>query len=146
MNEESRTVEKGSTVSIDYTGMLEDGTVFDSSKGREPISFTIGSNQVIKGFEDGVLGMKKGEEKRIDIQPGDGYGTRDEKLQQTVPRSVFPAEMKLEKGMGFSFKTPDGQMIHASIIDASGDFVTLDLNHPLAGKVLVFDIKIVDIK
>ena len=141
----SQIVAKGSTVSIDYTGMLEDGTVFDSSEGREPISFTVGNGHVIRGFEDAVVGMKKGEEKRVTITPAEGYGEKDEKLQQHVPRSVFPAEMKLEKGMGFSFKTPDGQMIHASITDATGDTVTLDLNHPLAGKNLVFDIKIVDI-
>ena len=141
----SQVVAKGSKVSMAYTGKLDDGTVFDTSENKEPIGFVAGEGHVIKGIDDAVLGMRKGEEKQVRILPREGYGDRDEKLQQKVPRSVFPAEMKLESGMGFSFKTPDGQMIHASITDATGDVVTLDLNHPLAGKNLVFDIKIVDI-
>jgi len=138
-------VAKGSKVSIDYTGRLEDGTVFDSSEGKQPIEFVAGSGQVIKGFDNAVMGMRKGEGKQVKIEPQDGYGERDEKLQQHVPKSVFPPEMKLEAGMGFSFKTPDGQVIHASITAVSADSITLDLNHPLAGKTLAFDIKVVDI-
>src|SRR3989338_59850 len=138
-------VAKGNRVSIDYTGRLEDGTVFDSSDGKQPIEFVAGSGQVIKGFDDALIGMRKGEGKQVRIEPQDGYGERDEKLQQHVPKSVFPPEMKLEAGMGFSFKTPDGQVIHASITSVSDDSVTLDLNHPLAGKILAFDIKVVDI-
>ena len=141
----SQVVAKGSKVSMAYTGKLDDGTVFDSSENKEPIGFVAGEGHVIKGIDDAVIGMKKGEEKQVEILPQEGYGERDEKLRQHVPRSVFPAEMKLEGGMGFSFKTPDGQMIHASITDATSDMVTLDLNHPLAGKNLIFDIKVVDI-
>ena len=141
----SQLVAKGSKVFMAYTGKLDDGTVFDTSENKEPIGFVAGAGHVIKGIDDAVIGMKKGEEKQVKILPQEGYGDMDDKLQQHVPRSVFPAEMKLEKGMGFSFKTPDGQMIHASITEATNESVTLDLNHPLAGKNLVFDIKIVDI-
>ena len=138
-------VAKGSKVSVDYTGSFDDGTVFDTSEGKEPISFTVGNGQVIKGFDDAVVGMKNGEQKKIKITPTEGYGERDEKLQQQVPRSVFPQEMKLEKGMGFSFKTPQGQVIHATITEANSETVTVDMNHPLAGKNLLFELKEVDI-
>ncbi len=138
-------VSKGSKVSIDYTGKFDDGTVFDTSQGKEPITFTVGGGQVIKGFDDAVVGMKKGEEKKITITPQEGYGERDEKLTQEVPRTVFPPEVKLEKGMGFSFRTPDGQVIHATIKDSTAETVTVDMNHPLAGRNLIFDLKVVDI-
>lgn len=141
----STIVTKGSKVSVNYTGKFDDGTVFDSSEGKEPISFTVGGGQVIKGFDDAVVGMKKGEAKKITITPQEGYGDRDEKLQQQVPRSVFPQEMKLEKGMGFSFKTPTGQVIHATITEANAEAVTVDMNHPLAGRNLIFDLKVVDV-
>lgn len=139
-------VTKGNKVSVEYTGSFDDGTVFDMSQGREPIQFVAGEGHVIKGFDDAVVGMKKGEVKKITITPQEGYGARDEKLQQQVPRSVFPQEMKLEKGMGFSFKTPQGQVIHATITDASQEQVTVDMNHPLAGRSLVFELKVVDVQ
>lgn len=136
---------KGSKVSVEYTGSFEDGTVFDSTQNREPITFTAGNGEVIRGFDDAVIGMKKGEQKKIKVAPKEGYGDRDEKLQQQVPRSVFPQEMKLEKGMGFSFKTPQGQVIHATITEANPESVTIDMNHPLAGRNLVFELKVADI-
>lgn len=142
---EAKKAQKGSKVKVEYTGSFDDGTVFDSSKGREPISFTLGNNEVINGFDQAITGMKQGEEKKITITPENGYGQRDEKLRQEVPRSVFPPEMKLDKGMGFSFKTPSGQMMHATIAESSGDKVTLDMNHPLAGKNLIFELKLLDV-
>ncbi len=138
-------VAKGSKVSVEYTGSFDDGTVFDTSEGKAPITFVTGNSEVIKGFDEAVVGMKKGEVKKITITPQEGYGDRDEKLRQQVPRSVFPQEMKLEKGMGFSFKTPQGQVIHATITEANSESVTVDMNHPLAGRNLVFDLKVVDV-
>ncbi|MBI2143459.1 peptidylprolyl isomerase [Candidatus Woesearchaeota archaeon] len=138
-------VAKGSKVSVEYTGSFDDGTVFDTSEGKAPITFVTGNSEVIKGFDEAVVGMKKGEVKKITITPQEGYGDRDEKLRQQVPRSVFPQEMKLEKGMGFSFKTPEGQVIHATITEANSESVTVDMNHPLAGRNLVFDLKVVDV-
>lgn len=142
---ELSTVAKGSKVSVNYTGKFDDGTVFDSSQGREPITFTVGEGHVIRGFDEAVVGMKNGEQKKITITPSEGYGERDEKLTQQVPRSVFPAEIKLEKGMGFSFKTPDGQVIHATVKESDAENVTVDMNHPLAGRNLLFELKVVDI-
>ncbi len=138
-------VAKGSKVSVEYTGSFDDGTVFDTSEGKAPITFVAGNSEVIKGFDDAVVGMKKGEQKKIKVTSQEGYGDRDEKLQQQVPRTVFPQEMKLEKGMGFSFKTPQGQVIHATITEANAETVTVDMNHPLAGKNLIFELKVVDI-
>ena len=138
-------VAKGSKVSVEYTGSFDDGTVFDTSEGKAPITFVAGNSEVIKGFDEAVVGMKKGDQKKIKVTPAEGYGERDEKLQQQVPRTVFPPEMKLEKGMGFSFKTPDGQVIHATITEANAEMVNVDMNHPLAGKNLVFELKIVDL-
>ncbi|HIG98844.1 TPA: peptidylprolyl isomerase, partial [Candidatus Woesearchaeota archaeon] len=109
------------------------------------IEFTVGNGDVVKGFDEAVIGMKKGEQKKITILPENGYGARDERLKQQVPRSVFPPEMKLDKGMGFSFKTPTGQVIHATITGTNPETVTVDMNHPLAGRNLVFELKIVDI-
>ena len=138
-------VAKGSKVSVEYTGSFDDGTVFDTSEGKAPITFVAGNSEVIKGFDEAVVGMKKGDKKNIKVPPQEGYGDRDEKLQQQVPRTVFPPEMKIEKGMGFSFKTPDGQVIHATITNANAETVTVDMNHPLAGKNLVFELTVVDI-
>ena len=138
-------VAKGSKVSVEYTGSFDDGTVFDTSEGKAPITFVAGNGEVIKGFDEAVVGMKKGDQKKINVTSAEGYGDRDEKLQQQVPRTVFPQEMKLEKGMGFSFKTPDGQVIHATITEADSEMVTVDMNHPLAGKNLIFELKVVDI-
>ncbi|MBI2145485.1 peptidylprolyl isomerase [Candidatus Woesearchaeota archaeon] len=143
--EQEKAAANGSKVSVEYKGMLEDGTVFDSSEGKEPIGFTVGSNEVIKGFDDAVIGMKKGEEKKITITPENGYGERDERLMQEIPRSVFPQEMKLEKGMGFSFRTPDGRVVHATVADSTSETVTVDMNHPLAGRNLIFELKLVNV-
>lgn len=142
---EIKVVANGSKVSVEYTGKLEDGTIFDSTKDKAPISFTAGKGEVIKGFDDAIIGMKQGEQKTITITQEQGYGPRDEKLIQTVPRTVFPAEMKVEKGMGFSFKTPTGQVIHATIADSSLQEVTLDMNHPLSGRTLVFELKVANV-
>ncbi len=144
-NKDAQIVAKGSKVAIEYIGKLEDGTFFDSTEGKQPIEFVAGEGQVIKGFDDAIVGMKKGEQKKVTITPQEGYGNRDEKLKQEVPRSVFPPEMKLEKGMGFSFKTPQGELIHAAIADSTAEAVTLDMNHPLAGRNLIFELKVVNI-
>lgn len=142
----AQVVERGSTVVLDYAGKFEDGAVFDSTESKAPIEFQAGDGYVIKGVDDAVIGMKKGEKKTVRISPEDGYGERDENLIQQVPRTVFPADLMLEPGMGFSFRTPEGQIIHATITSVSDELVTLDLNHPLAGRKLVFDIEVVEVK
>lgn len=135
-------VEKGNTISVHYKGTLEDGTVFDSSEGREPLTFTVGSGQIIKGFDEGVVGMKKGETKKLTLKPEEAYGDRKEDLQQKIPKDKTPEE--IQEGMQVMMSAPTGQQIPATIKKITDDEVTVDLNHPLAGKTLTFEITIED--
>ena len=131
----------GDKVKVHYTGTLDDDSVFDSSEGREPLEFTIGENQVIKGFEDGVKNMKLNEEKTIKIKPADAYGEKNEQLIRSVPREKFPPEVQV--GGHLVLKGPEGQSIPAVVSEIKDDSVIIDLNHPLAGKDLTFKIKVV---
>lgn len=133
----------GTKVKIHYTGTLNDGSVFDSSEGREPLEFTIGENRVIKGFEDGVQDMKLNQEKTIKIKPEEAYGARDERMVVSVPRDKLPQE--IEKGGRLILKGPEGQQLPAVITEITEDVVKIDLNHPLAGKELNFKVKVVGI-
>lgn len=144
--DDNAAVKKGDTVSLHYTGTLEDGSVFDTSKKRnEPLKFTAGSGQVIPGFDKAVVGMKKGEEKKFTLQPADAYGDRKPEMTHTVPRKQLPPEHEPKLGMMLVMGTPQGQQVPAVITKVTKENVTLDLNHPLAGKALTFDIKIVEI-
>ena len=133
----------GSKVKIHYTGSLSDGTVFDSSDGRDPLEFTIGEKEVIPGFEDAVLKMKLNEEKTITIQPKDAYGEKNEQLVREMPKDKFPPEMK--EGANLVLKSPTGQQIPAVVSQIKENAVVLDFNHPLAGKELTFKIKLMEI-
>ena len=137
-------VKKGDKVKVHYTGTLDNGDKFDSSEGRDPLEFVSGTGQIIKGFDNAVIGMKKGEEKEITIPPQEAYGERREELKQEVEKSKFPPEMKIEKGATIGMRGPQGQVIPLQVVDVKGDKVVLDLNHPLAGKTLHFKIKVVD--
>ena len=141
-------VQKNDIVSVDYTGKFENGTVFDSSEGKSPLTFTAGEGQVIKGFDNAVLGMKVGEEKNVTIPPQDAYGERNASLVQEVPLSAFGNNSdKLQVGMQIGITNPQtGQQFPATVTKIEGDNVTLDMNPPLAGKTLVFDIKVVKIE
>jgi peptidylprolyl isomerase len=144
--EDKAAVKKGDKVSLHYTGTLEDGRVFDSSKKRnEPLKFTAGSGQVIPGFDQAVVGMKKGEEKKFTLQAADAYGERKPEMTQTVPRKHLPQNHEPKPGMMLVMGTPDGRQVPATITEVTAENVTLDLNHPLAGKALTFDIEIVEI-
>lgn len=144
--DDNAAIKKGDQVSLHYTGTLEDGSVFDTSKKRnKPLQFTAGSGQVIPGFDRAVVGMKKGEEKKFTLQPSDAYGDRKPNMTQTVPRKHLPKNHEPKPGMMLVMGTPEGQQVPAVITDVTDENVTLDLNHPLAGKVLTFDIKIVEI-
>lgn len=135
----------GDTVKIHYTGTLEDGVQFDSSAGREPLEFTIGSGQVIPGFESAVTGMAVGDKKNVCIAPVDAYGERNEEMVQEVPRDVMPEDVELEIGMPLQAQGPDGQVFNLTVIGLGENSVHLDGNHPLAGKALAFDIELVEI-
>ncbi len=137
------TVKTGDKVKIEYTGTLEDGTVFDSSTEHgNPLEFEVGSGHVIKGFDDATLGMKEGEEKQFSIEPTDAYGEHDPTLVQKIPRVVFPQDVELVPGLLFEAGLPTGEKVPATITEVQEGIVTVDLNHPLAGKKLIFKIKV----
>jgi peptidylprolyl isomerase len=132
-------------VEVEYTGTFDDGTVFDSSEGREPLKFVIGFGQVIPGFETAVTGMKIGEEKSIRIEADDAYGKRNDKLIQKVPTSSVPKTIVLKEGATLALRAPTGQVVPAKIMKFDDKEVTLDLNHPLADKALNFKLKLVSV-
>lgn len=135
----------GDTVQVHYTGKLDDGTVFDSSTGGEPIEFTLGANQVIDGFESGVIGMAVGDTKTIIIPADQAYGPYHDELVLVLERSRFPAHLTPEVGQMLQLQRPDGEPIDAMITEVSAEFVTMDANHPLAGEQLTFDLELMHI-
>lgn len=137
---------KGDAVAVHYTGRLDDGTVFDSSEGNDPLAFTLGRGEVIEGFDQGVLGMEVGENKQIIIPAEQAYGEHNEGLVQTVARDQINLSVEPEVGMQIEMRTPDGTVIPLTISELSESAVTLDANHPLAGEQLHFDVRLVDIK
>lgn len=140
-------VKAGDKVTIEYEGSFDDGTVFDSSaKHEKPLEFVIGQKQVIPGFESAVLEMEKGQEKQIKIESNDSYGERNDDLVKKVPKSQLPENLDPKPGMVLGLQGPDGRQIPAPIVAVSDEDVTLDLNHPLAGKNLNFKIKLLDVQ
>ncbi len=135
----------GDIVKVHYTGTLEDGTIFDSSKEREPLQFTLGKGQFIKGFEDAVIGMSVGETKAVRILSDEAYGSHREELLLKFNKSDFPANIEPKEGLVINLVSPEGKSMLATIISISGDSITVDANHPLAGKDLAFDIDLVEI-
>ncbi len=137
--------QKGNKVSVHYHGRLQDGSTFDSSEGREPLQFTVGSAQVIKGFDDAVVNMTVGEKKTINIPVADAYGERNDDMMIEYPITEFPADMKPEVGMELQMGDNAGNVFPVVITQVTDNSVTLDANHPLAGKDLIFDIELVSI-
>lgn len=136
----------GDTVSVHYTGKLRDGTVFDSSTQREPLKFTLGERQVITGFEQAVEGMTAGEKKTVQIPADEAYGPHHDELVFQVERENLPNEIDPEVGQRLAFQRPDGQTVPLTVTDVTGSAVTLDANHPLAGRELTFDLELVEIE
>jgi peptidylprolyl isomerase len=136
---------KGDTVKIHYTGSLEDGTVFDSSANRDPLQFTIGDGKVIPGFELAVAGMSPGESKTEKIPADQAYGPRMKEMVVEVNRAEIPPELKPEVGQQLQMSRDDGRVIPFTITDMSESKVTLDANHPLAGKDLIFKIELIEV-
>jgi peptidylprolyl isomerase len=135
----------GDTVSIHYTGTLDDGTQFDSSSGRDPLEFTLGTGQVIPGFDKAVEGMAVGDSKSVNIPPEDAYGPRHDQMIQDVPKTALPDDLEPVEGMALQAQGQDGQVINLTVTAVSDDSITVDGNHPLAGQALNFDIELVDI-
>lgn len=138
-------VKNGDTVKIHYTGKLENEEVFDSSVDREPLEFTLGEGKIIPGFEEAVIGMSPGESKTVKIPPQKAYGQRRQDLIADIDRSQVPDTVKLEVGKGVHLRQPNGGVIEAKVTDMSETKVTLDANHPLAGKEITFDIQLIEI-
>ena len=138
-------VKTGDTVKVHYHGRLTDGTTFDSSEGREPLEFKVGSGQVIKGFDDGVTGMEVGEKKTINIPVDQAYGAKNEEMVVNFPRTNFPEDLNPEVGMQLNMTNGSGQVIPVVIVEVGEEEVVLDANHPLAGQDLIFDLELVSI-
>lgn len=139
-------IKEGYIVKLEYTGTLEDGSVFDSTEEQgSPLEFQIGANQVIEGFEKAIVAMDLNEEKEITLKPEDAYGDRQEDMIKDIPKENMPAE-DLEAGMTLMATLPTGMQVPVTVVEITDDFVKIDLNHPLAGKVLNFKLKVVEIK
>jgi peptidylprolyl isomerase len=135
----------GDTVKVHYTGKLSDGTVFDTSDGRDPLEFTVGQSQVIPGFERAVVGMDLGESRTAHIPAAQAYGARDERLVTQVSRQQIPDDVEMSVNDRLQVRRSDGRTLVVTVTDISETSVTLDGNHPLAGQDLTFDIELVDI-
>lgn len=138
-------VKNGLFVSIDYKGSLENGQVFDTSQGRQPLEIKMGAGQLIKGFEKELLGMAVNDKKIFTVDPEDAYGTRNENLIQSFARSDVPPELKPRTGKTVGVKTPNGSQVPARITHVDDEKLTVDMNHPLAGESLTFEIEVTGI-
>jgi peptidylprolyl isomerase len=136
-------VANGDTVRVHYTGTFDDGSEFDSSVGREPIEVTVGTGQVIPGFENALVGMTEGDTKSVTVEPEHAYGEPDDRLVQVVERTRIPAEVNLDVGSVLQASDSAGNPMRLTVVEFDNDNVTLDANHPLAGKTLIFDLQLV---
>jgi len=137
--------QKGNKVKIHYTGKLDDGHIFDSSKDKDPLEFVIGDNQLIPAFEAAVVGMTTGETKTFQIQSQDAYGEYHDELVQVVDRGTLPADLEPKIGQRLSANDGQGHSLHVTVTAVSDETITIDANHPLAGEDLIFDVTLVDV-
>jgi FKBP-type peptidyl-prolyl cis-trans isomerase 2 len=138
-------VKKGDQVRVNYTGRSEDGQVFESSVGLIPLSFTIGAGEVVKGFEDAVIGMYPGERKTVTVDPEDGFGMYDKTLVVEVSRESLPDDLNVHVGMDFEMEDEEGNVVPAVVIEVLDDTILIDANAPLAGKRVIYEIELVEI-
>ncbi|MGA0925207.1 MAG: peptidylprolyl isomerase [Rhodobacteraceae bacterium] len=138
-------VKPGDTVRIHYTGTLADGSTFDSSAGRDPLEFTVGSGQIIPGLDIALPGMAVGDKKVVEVPCAQAYGEADPNARQAVPRAEIPADIPLDLGTQLQVQTPTGQVMQVVVAEVTDTEVTLDANHPLAGRDLTFAIELMDI-
>ena len=138
-------VKTGDTVRIHYTGTLTDGSTFDTSEGRDPLQFQVGSGQIIPGLDAALPGMRVGERKTVEVPCDAAYGPVNPAMRQAIPRAGIPAEIPLDIGTALQMQTPQGQVVPVTVVEVSETEVTLDANHPLAGRDLVFAIELVEI-
>ncbi len=138
-------IENGNKVKVHYVGTFDDGTKFDSSEGKEPLEFTIGEKKVIPGFENALIGMEKGEEKQIKLLANEAYGEKNPQMVQEIPKTSLPKDLEVKEGMMLMLKTPEGQQLPAKVVENKETTIMLDMNHPLAGKNLNFDLKVEEV-
>ena len=138
-------VDNGLFVSVDYKGTLKNGDVFDTSHGRQSLEIKVGAGQLISGFENELMEMSLNEKKTFTLEPEAAYGQRNENLKQAIPRTDIPPELNPQVGMMVDLQSPEGQQIPAQIVHLDDEKVTLDMNHPLAGESLTFEIEVVGI-
>lgn len=138
-------VKSGDTVHIHYKGTLDDGTVFDSSEGRDPLAFEVGSGQIIPGLDNAMPGMEVGDKKTVEVPADEAYGQVDPNARQQVPREGIPDDIPLDPGTQLQVQTEGGQVLPVTVLEVTEETVTLDANHALAGKDLTFDIELVAI-
>lgn len=136
---------KGDTVRVHYAGRLKDGSVFQSSEGRSPVEFTLGKGEVITGLEEAVEGLAVGEQIAIRIPPEKAYGHQDEGAVIGIPRQRFPTDGDPAVGDRYRMKTADGQTVEVTVSEVGNELVTVDANHPLAGRALSFDVRLMEI-
>ena len=139
------TIKSGDTVRIHYTGTLTTGETFDSSDGRDPLEFVVGSGQIIPGLDVAIPGMAVGDKKTVDVPCAQAYGETNPDARQSVPRSEIPDNIPLDLGTQLQMQTPQGQVMHVTVAEVTETEVTLDANHALAGKDLIFAIEMVGI-
>lgn len=137
--------QEGSTVKIHYTGKYEDGSVFDSSRERDPMEFVIGEGQTIPGFEEAAVGMAPGDIKSVTITPDKGFGDHEDDMVQDVPRDQLPTDLDVELGNVLEVTAPDGESYNVRVVKMDDETITLDANHPLAGETLSFDLEMVEV-
>lgn len=142
----TRNAKSGDMVTVHYTGRLSDGTVFDSSRDGEPIEFEVGSGTVIRGVEEAVEGMEAGQQTEVTLEPAEAYGERRDDLEVEMPRDQLPPDLEPEEGMMLNVQLGPGQKTVARITTVADETVTVDLNHPLAGHDLIFDLELVGIR
>ena len=138
-------VQQGDKVKVHYHGKLRNGETFDSSDGRDPLEFTVGSGQVIKGFDDGVQGMQVGDKKTVEIPVDNAYGEKKTDMILEFPKAQFPEGMNPEEGQQLMMSDGSGQSFPVIVAEVKEESVLLDANHPLAGEDLIFDIELVEI-
>ncbi len=138
-------VRKGDTIQVHYHGTLADGSIFDTSSGRDPLEFEVGGGMVIEGFDNGVVGMAFGDKRTVQIPAQQAYGDKNDDMIMDFPVDRFPADLVPEIGMQLNMSNTQGEQFPVVIIDVAEDYVVLDANHPLAGKDLIFDLELVSI-
>ncbi|MCO6381660.1 peptidylprolyl isomerase [Oceanicola sp. 502str15] len=135
----------GDTLHMHYKGTLDDGTVFDSSEGRDPLTFELGAGQIIPGLDAGVTGMAVGEKRSVRVEPAQAYGEHDASRVQAVDRASVPDNIPTDPGTQLQVQTAEDQVMPVTVVEATEEHLMLDTNHPLAGKALTFDVELVEI-